>query len=127
MIVGAWLFAAATSLGLIWTPWRLARHDTVLDLRDTLSGRPVSPLHAFVVPVLVLLAPLAILAVGGPGLLAHPHLYALPVLIALSLVVIAQLVLRREMLRAIAQREAERGRSRTILASAGRKSSARPR
>ncbi len=96
LLIGAWVVAIVASLAIIWTPWRLTRGDLAIDLSDQLTGRPISPLHAFAVPAVLLIAPIVVAVAGGGDVRGRPHLLAPLGLLFLAIMVGVQLLLRRE-------------------------------
>ena len=132
LVIGAWIGTIGATFAMAWTPWRLTAGLHAVDLGDTAIGRAVSPLHVFVAPMLLLVAPLFVALAEARGLdgLTHPHVLAraaLAALAAMAAVLAAQFVLRRSLLKVAAERRAAEAQARTVLASAGRRSARRPR
>src|SRR6185503_9726405 len=118
LMIGLWALSIAVSVAVIWTPWRLTRGALSIDLSDQVTGRPISPLHAFAAPAVLFVGPLVFLAVGGPAGQLIGCLHALyPVaLVPLVIIPAVQLLLRREILKAWGQKAAERARARAVFA-----------
>lgn len=124
LLIALWALSIVASLAIIWTPWRLTRGNVSIDLSDQITGRPISPLHAFALPAVLLAAPLVLVAAGvrtASGW-ARPQVAYPLVLLLLAGAPAIQLLLRREVLKALTQRQAEHARVQAVLASGGAKS-----
>jgi heme exporter protein D len=125
LLIVAWIATLTGTSAMAWTPWRVTAGVQGIDLSDTVIGRAVSPLHIFVAPVVVLLAPLVAFAAAGTGPLAHRDALAASALIFLAALLVAQFVLRRALLKVAAQHRAKETRARAVLSRAGRRSARR--
>ena len=127
VMTGLWLVAIVTSLAIIWTPWRLTRSQLSIDLSDQITGRPVSPLHAFAVPAVLLAGPVVMALAGrGADMWSRPRLLVPMELFLLAAAVLVQWLLRREILKAWRQQQAGRVRAQAVFAAGRRKSVRRP-
>ena len=129
LLIGLWALSILVSVAIIWTPWRLTRGDTSIDLSDQLTGRAISPLHAFAAPVLLLVGPIVFLTVGGRGTDVLWRLHSLfpTALVPIIAVLAVQLLLRHEILKVWGQKQAERARAQAVFESGRTRSSRRPR
>jgi hypothetical protein len=95
LVVGQWLAAVAVMAVFAWEPWRQTRRTALAAPPVEAARRFVSPGYVFVLPLLVLAAPL----VPGSGVLwAQPHLLLPGVAVALVALVAVQAVLCRRVL-----------------------------
>ena len=92
LVVGEWLAAVGLMAVFAWEPWRQTRRTALASPPVEAARRIASPGYVFVLPLLVLAAPL----VPGSGeLWRQPHLLLPGVAVALVAVVAVQAVLCR--------------------------------
>jgi hypothetical protein len=90
LVVGQWLAAAAVMAVFAWEPWRQTRRTAAASPPVEAARRIASPGYVFVLPLLVLAAPLV---PGSGALWRQPHLLLPGVAVALVAVVAVQAVL----------------------------------
>jgi hypothetical protein len=128
LLIGLWALSIVASVAIIWTPWRLTRGDTSIDLSDQLTGRPISPLHAFAAPAVLLVGPIIFVVAGRRETDVLWRLHALFPTAFIPVVVIpaVQLLLRREILKVVGEKQAERARAQAVFARGRGRSARRP-
>lgn len=108
--IGLWIVAIAIMLWLAWEPWRQTRSMLSVDLSDGMAGRPVSPLHVFLLPLMVAVGPFFAQNVGhpGPNVWRTPHVLLPTAAVELAVLVVGQFFLRRNILAVVRKRRTAR-------------------